>query len=372
MENIEIREMSKRDADTNVILGTAFRIKLILALITMVLVIGTAIIFEADRFTVAMIALYSLSIILDRFTVIRNYFTSIVWNEYIVKTEISRTVIGAAIKIALLLLKAPLWAFIAATVFDVALLSAGYVMAYRSKIGAMSLWRYDGAVAKYLLKQSFPLLLSGAAIVVYQRIDQVMIGNMIDKAAVGQFSVATRFVEILIFVPTIIAQVVTPVLVKEKERNYDSYLSKSQLFMNVMVWLSIVISVLFSVISYWVVIWTFGDEYILSVPVLRVMSFKTVCTALFAMSGQMMIVEHIHSLAVVRNIVGSIVCVTLNLLLLPEFGIIGAAYVAVISMFVSGFFVHIFIPKYHYILRMQTISLFCGWKDMFNIRRLLR
>ena len=51
MDNIEIREMSRQDADTDVILGTAFRIKLVLALITMALVIGTALIFEADRLT---------------------------------------------------------------------------------------------------------------------------------------------------------------------------------------------------------------------------------------------------------------------------------------------------------------------------------
>ena len=372
MDNIEIREMSRQDADTDVILGTAFRIKLVLALITMALVIGTALIFEADRFTVAMIALYSVSIILNRFTVIRNYFTSIVWNEYIVKTEISRTLIGVGIKIALLLLKAPLWAFIAATTFDFALLSAGYVMAYRTKIGSMSLWRYDSTVAKYLLKQSFPLLLSGAAVIVYQRIDQVMIGNMIDKASVGQFSVATKFSEIILFIPTILAQTITPVLVQIKEKSDEEYKCKAQLFMNVSVWLCILVAIAVALCSHWLVLWTFGERYLLAVPVLQIMAFKTVVMALSQTSGQMMIVENIQQLAVVRNVVGCVVCVGLNLLLIPLYGIKGSAFVTIITVFVSGFLVHLFIPRYRHLFVMQCRCLVLGIKDLFNVKVLFQ
>lgn len=372
MDNIEIREMSRQDSDTDVILGTAFRIKLVLALITMALVIGTALIFEADRFTVAMIALYSVSIILNRFTVIRNYFTSIVWNEYIVKTEISRTLIGAGIKIALLLLKAPLWAFIAATTFDFALLSAGYVMAYRTKIGSMSLWRYDSTVAKYLLKQSFPMLLSGAAIVVYQRIDQVMIKNMMDTYAVGQFSVAVRFTEVIIFIPTILAQTITPLLVKTYEKDKDEYMYKSQLFMNVSVWLCMLVSIAVACLSYWLVYFTFGRDYISSVSSLQIMAFKSVFTALFVTSGQMIIIQGIQKYAAVRNLFGAVACVLMNFLFIPVLGINGAAISALVATAFSGWVSCIFIPAYRYLFPMQLKSLLVGWKDIVMIRRLLK
>ena len=214
MDGIEIREMSKKGSDSNLILGTVFRLKIILAITTIIFIIGTSLLFETDNFTILMIALYALSIILNSFSVIRNYFTSIVWNEYVVKSEISRTLFGVGIKIILLLFKAPLWAFIIATVFDSVLLAIGYIFAYKRKIGPISLWYYNNNIARYILKQSFPLMLSGAAVIIYQRIDQVMIGNMIDKESVGQFSVAARFVEIIIFIPTIISQTITPILVK--------------------------------------------------------------------------------------------------------------------------------------------------------------
>ena len=167
MDNIEIREESKIPEQKDKIIGTAFTLKIGFALLTILIITITVWIFEADTFTKWMIMLYSLSMIMNSFGVIRNYFTSLVWNEYIVKTEITRTLVGAGIKVALLLLHAPLVWFIAATLFDTMLIAGGYLVSYRSKIDTIRKWTFDKDTAIYLIKQSFPLLLSGAAVVVY-------------------------------------------------------------------------------------------------------------------------------------------------------------------------------------------------------------
>lgn len=374
LDNIEIREESKAsDKDKrDVIIGTAFTLKCIFALVAMAVVVITALLFEADGFTKAMICMYSLSMLLNSFGVIRNHFTSLVWNEYVVKTEISRTIIGAIIKVVLLWLHAPLFWFIAATLFDVLLVASGYCVAYTKKIDKISLWRFDKKWAKYLIKQSFPLLLSGAAVIIYQRIDQVMIGNMIDKASVGQFSVASKFVEILIFIPTIMSQTITPILVRIREKSLEEYEQKAQLFMNVTVWMCLLMAVLVSLLSYWLVRYTFGNDYLLAVPVLQIMAFKVVGMALSNTSGQMIVIEHIQKFAVIRNIVGCVFCVGLNLLLIPYCGIEGAGWVTIITTFVSGWLVHLFIPAYRSLLKMQNKALVYGWKDLFNVKALFR
>ena len=373
MEGIEVREMSKDGVDVNLILGTVFRIKLILAIITVILVIGTALIFETSSFTIFLIVIYSFSIILNRFSVIRSYFTAIVWNEYIVKTEISRTILGAIIKIILLLCKAPLWIFVVASVFDIVLLSAGYILAYQTKIASMSLWKYDRNIAKYFLKQSFPLMLSGAAVVIYQRIDQVMIGNMIDKEAVGQFSVAARFVEVLIFVPTIIAQTITPVLVKLwNQSDKNLYKQRVQLFMNVTIWGCLLLALFVFIFSDKLIIYTFGREYIPAIALLQVMVFKTFGIALAATSGQIIVIEELQKYAVIRNILGCFTCIGLNLLMIPILGVIGAAYVSIIATIVSGCLSHLFIPQYRSLFYMQIKAISLGWIDLFKIKSLLK
>lgn len=367
MDNIEIREESKTPEEKDKIIGTAICLKLIFAVATIGLVALTVCIFEADSFTRWMVMLYSISMIANSFGVIRNYFTSLVWNEYIVKTEITRTFIGAGIKVALLLLHAPLAWFIAATLFDTILIAGGYLVSYRSKIDSIRKWRYDKTIAIYLIKQSFPLLLSGAAVVVYTKIDQVIIRNLLNTESVGYYSVADRFVEICLFIPTILSQTITPILVQSYSENKSEYDQKSQQFMNIMVWSTLILCVVICLIALPMVRYTFGTQYLLSVPILQIMVFKVVGNALAQSSGAMIIVESKQKYTLFRNIIGCGVCIVLNYLLIPNFGLKGAAYASILTSLCAGYLSHLIIPQYRYLFTKQTRSLFIGWKDLTKI-----
>lgn len=372
MDNIEIREEAKNKEERDAIIGTAFVLKLIFAIITILLIYILLQFSDNDIFTQRMIMLYSISIICNCFFVARNYFTSIVWNEYVVKTEIARTVIGVIIKIFLLVIHANLSWFIAAMTFDFVLLASGYCFSYSRKIDKITLWCFDIKWAKYLIKQSFPLMLSLSAVVIMQRIDQLMISKMIGTENVGQYSVAFKFVEVMIFVPTIIAQTISPVLVKIRNENKDEYVGKSQIFMDLTVWICVIMAIVVCIIAYPLVRFTFGEQYLHAVPVLQIMAFKVVGDALSQTSGQLMIIEGTQKYAVIRNIVGCICCIFLNLLLIPKNGIIGSSIVSVISLFVSGFLVNALIPKYKQIFLQQTKAILFGWKNLLKIKSLVK
>ena len=127
LSNIEIRELSHHPDEKERILGSAFTIRLIFTVIAYILLALSLLFFTQDSFTIKMILVYGLYMFTKSFTIIRNYFTSIILNEYVVKSEITRTLLGAVIKILLLLLHAPLSAFIIATAFDGVIVASGYV-----------------------------------------------------------------------------------------------------------------------------------------------------------------------------------------------------------------------------------------------------
>ena len=370
MDQIEIREESKTPENRDKIIGTAFILKLGFAIITMILVAITAWIFEADSFTMWMIILYSTSMVANSFSVIRNYFTSLVWNEYIVKIEITRTFIGAGIKVGLLLLHAPLVWFIAATLFDTILIAGGYVVSYRRKIDSIGEWKFDKEQAKYLIKQSFPLLLSGAAIVIYTKIDQVMIGNMIDKQSVGFYAVAGTFVQVIAFIPTIMSQTVTPLLVRVFSSNVDEYKTKAQIFMNLTTWIIILVCIIVCCLSYPIVKYTYGLQYLSAIPLLQITVFKEIGYAMAQTSGTMIIIENKQNIVVIRNMIGCFACITLNLLLIPRYGITGAAVCSIITSILTGFFSHAIIPTYRHIFKAQVKSIIWGWKSIIQIKSL--
>lgn len=371
LDAIEVREEARGQQPFQTIIGTAFVLKLVLSVVFMAAVILTSWWLEADGYTTLLVAVYSLSIVFNTLGVIRNYFTAIVQNEYIVKAEIARTMIGVGIKVVLLLCHASLTWFMVAYMFDFVLVGSGYIMAYHVKIGRLVEWRFDADVACFLLREAFPLLLTNIAVIVYQRIDHVMIGQMIDKEAVGYYSVASRFVEVLIYIPMILAQTITPVLVSARERSEEEYIHKGQQFMNLSLWCSFLAAILTSVLSYWVVRYTFGPEFLPAVAVLQVLSFKAASVALSNTAGAMLVTEGLQRWAILRDGFGCIICVVLNYMLLPRYGIMAAAFVAIASNVAAGYLADAMIPAYRHLFVRQTKALFMGWRDIMNIRLLL-
>lgn len=371
-ENIEIREEAKQEKEKLKILGTVFTLRSILSLITFILIGIVAFINETDYNTFGIIVLYAITVMMTPFDVIRNYFTSIVRNEYIVKISILTTIISAIVKLLLVFNHFGLIYFVGSLVFDATTLAIGYCFVYTKNIGKIQAWKFDKRWTKYILRQSFPLLLSGAAATIFLQIDQVMIGNMINKSSVGYFSVASKFIEILIYVPTILIQTVCPVLVRMRTEDVNGYKVNSQMFMNITVWLCAICGILTCLCSYWVIIITFGEKYYSSIAVLQILSFKIIGVALNIISGQLLIIEEKQKLFVLRSISGCIACVILNLAIIPYYGIKGVAAVAVITQFVAGYFVHLLIPRYRYMFWLQTRALIWGWKDLFKIKTLIK
>ena len=367
-DNIEIREEAKNPEHKDKYIGTTFWLRIILSCITMVLIILTAIVTESDNYTLSIIALYALSVIFSSFDVIRNYFTSQVMNEYVAKVCIVRTLIACVLKLILVLLDASLTWFIAVLTFESLLQAQGFYVAYIKAVGSVRQWFFDKAVAVFMLKQSFPLLLSGAAAYIFLRIDQVMIGKMIDNASVGYFSVATKIVEILLFVPTIVIQTISPMLVKIKKHDERKYIERSQQVLNITVWASIIISIITSLLAYYMIIKTFGYAYQLAILPLQILSFKTIGTTLNVISGQFLIINGLQKYFVLRSLSGCIACIVLNMIIIPIYGVAGVCVIACVTQLIAGWIIHFFIPIYRPVFFMQCKSLLWGWQDLFKLK----
>ena len=372
LDSIEVREEAAGKVPVNTIIGTAFWIKVVFGVICIALSIGTAVVMSEDGYTIGLVALYSSYIVFNSFVVIRNYFTSLVQNKYIVLSEIFRTFVGIAIKLTMWATDCSLTWFVAAFAFDHVLLAGGYISSYRHKIGKLKEWRFSLPYAKYLLKESFPLLLTNAAVIIYQRIDQVMIGHMVSKADVGYFSVAAKFVEVMIFIPATIAHTISPILVQMLDKSREIYAVKAQQYLNITVWVSILCSIGVSVISYWIVLHTFGTQYLHAAAILQVLSFKMVSVALSNGGGIMVIVERLQKWVFFRDVLGCLVCIGLNWWLLPLYGAMAAAFVAIAANLAAGYVADLLVPAYRHIFRQQTKALLLGWRDLVHIKQLLK
>lgn len=371
LDNIEIREESKESNNIGAILGTAMTIRVVLAVVVVVCIIVTSAMMENDKTIVGYVAIYSLSVIGSCFILYRNYFTAVVENEYIAKSQILATIVGVTLKVILLLSHATLVWFIFVTALDYFFQAIGYIVSYRKRDVQKQKWAFDKRIAAYLIKESFPLLLTSAAVLIYQRIDQVMIGRMIDKESVGYFSVASRIVDIIIYLPQIAIQTVMPLLIRLRERDEKQYYERVQIFMGLTVWCTGLCSLAVSLLASPAITLLFGNDYIEAIPILQILAFKAMALSLSTVAGQMLIIEGLQRWAIFRDSLGCIVCVVLNLVFLPKYGVIFAAISAIISNLTAGYLADAIIPPYRHLFVIQTKSLLTGWTNIFRMKKLL-
>lgn len=372
LTSIEVRELSSHPDNKEKILGTCFVIRLFFAIVAYIVLAIIVLSSNKDHYCCLLILSYAFVLFTGCFEVIRNFFSSIIKNEYVVKSEISRTIIGALIKIVLLIIHSPLEWFVVASVFDAVLVSSGYIISYHKEVGSIRAWFFDKNTLPYYIKQAFPLVLSGAAIVIYERIDQVMIGDLLNKTEVGYFATAGRFLGLILFLPGIMTQTVVPLLVQSKDRSLVEYEIKAKQVVSIVTWISILLSGFVSSLSYWIIYYTYGVQYLAAVPVLQILAWKTVGMGLSGAAGQLIIIEKIHKWAVFRNLIGCATCICLNLFIIPKYGIIGSAVITIVTVFISGCFSNILIPSYHHILKIEMYALLKGWKHIPELKMFLK
>ena len=72
--------------------------------------------------------------------------------------------------------------------------------------------RINLLVLKNIILKSFPVLISSLSIILYMRIDQIMINAIVDEYNLGVYSVSVRYIEIFHFIPKIIMISLLPIL----------------------------------------------------------------------------------------------------------------------------------------------------------------
>jgi len=344
LDDIVIRELVKEPKKKDIYLGTAFWLKLIGAFISIILVTIAVFLLESDKITRIYILIISFGTIFQSFNVIDFHFRSMVMAKYVSICKMIQLIISCCLKIYLIITRADLIWFVSVTLFDAATLAISLNIAYRSKNKSSFYSHFDRNIALTMLKNSWPLVLSVIAVGIYMKIDQIMIKNMIDPAAVGQYSAAVKISEIWYFIPMIITSSLFPAIINAKKKSEELYYARLQKLYNLMVWLAISIALPMTFLSDWVIKLIYGSAYSQAGSVLMIHIWAGVFVSLGVASQQYLIVENYIKISLFRTFIAAIVNVILNIILIPKYGINGAAISSVFSFFLSTFLIGL-IPR---------------------------
>lgn len=338
LDGIVIRELVKYPERQNELLGCAFVLKLIGGMFTLLTtVIAIGLMRKDETLTLWLVGLSAAGFIFQSVNVINLYFQAKVQSRYAVYAASGAFILMTLVKISLLLISAPLIAFAWAGLGEVALTAAFLLVAYQKNHCNMRAWRYDGRVARDLLRDSWPLLLAGLAVMLYMRVDVVMLQLIAGDREVGIYAAATRLSEVCYFLPMLIVSSVFPSTIKCHEIDPDLYIIRLRKLYFLMAWLAIGVSLPLSLLSGWIVKILYGAEFKEAAPVLAIHLWASIAVFLGAASSQYLLVEQLQKISFYRTLIGLGCNIVLNLMLIPSMGPKGAAIATVVSYFVVTF-----------------------------------
>jgi O-antigen/teichoic acid export membrane protein len=359
LDNIVVREIVRNPVSKDEILGTAFVLKLAGGAVAVITTIVTILLLRPhDGLTQWLVGIVAAGMVFQAFDTIDLWFQAQVKSQYTVLAKDVVLLVLALVKVILVRWQASLIAFAWASLAEIVFGAIGLSIAYRVSGSPMRDWYPSLRRARGLLLDSWPVIISGCAIMIYMRIGQVMLGDMAGENELGLYSVAARLSEIWYFIPTAIVSSVSPYIIGTKEKNETLYYRRVEALSCGMIWLALFISVPTTCLSGSLIGLLFGPKYVGSGPILAIHIWGAVFVFLGVAQGVWDLTENLMRVSLQRTLIGAMISVLANLNLIPRYGGIGAAVATVASYAVSAYIGNLFHKRTRRMFLLQTRSVF--------------
>ena len=362
LDSVLVREIVRSPEERAILLGSAFGLRLIgFVLIFTAVLLGLWFQPEAWR-SRWLIMVIALGYLFQAAYVINDDLEARVQARYTVQVQLVVLAIVSFFQLAGAWFGAPLMYFACAMLLSSILTAGGLVWVYFMKFGGMREWRFSSGIAKKLMKDALPLIFAGLAIMVYMRIDQVMIRNMLGSEAVGYYAVAVKLSEAWYFVPTAVTASLFPAIINAKKRSETLYMNRLQRLHNLLVLISIVVGVAGVILAAPVIRILFGEAYMPAAEVLSIYVWAGLFVSLGMASHYFLMAEDMHWRAFFRTFSGMIINIFLNLVLIPRYGMSGAAMATLVSYAVAGYVYDLFDARCRGMFVVKTKALVGFWR----------
>lgn len=337
LDLVSVSDFSKNEGKLNK-LSNLFYLRLATSIIYVLIILTISFLF-IDNGKVVILVL-SITHGLGVISIFESYFLSEAKGKLISLVRISSFIFSNSIKVCVILfVKSDVLLYLAmAQVVDVIVVYFVYIYINRG-IFRESL---DFEYLKTTITRAFPLILSSMLIVLYNRIDQLMISEYLGYEALGNYSVSVRISDA--FNMGIIAVVTgfIPKIMKHKNEQDDRFYGKYIKLIKLTNLISLFGCIFVIIFGEFFIALVFGGEYMNSYLSMVVLILSIPFSTMAVASSHWLISDGLEMIRMKRSVISLIINLILNTLLIPFCGILGAAIATLISQMYSGLFGYLF------------------------------
>lgn len=370
LDAIVRRDLLLRPADQASLLATSARLRLAAALLTVALLLAMTLAGNpADERERWLLVILGFTLFQPVLFMPELYFQANGMARYATWAQSAAVLTAAVLRLLLIWGGAALVWFGVAVVFETVL--AWLILGWFARRQQVSWWvgRYSASEARRLLGESWPLLVAGAAVLIYMKIDLVMLRLMAGEEEAGIYSAAVRISEAVYFVPAALVMGLLPYWTAARAAGGEAYRGHLQRIYDLQALAAYAFAVPVTLAAPGIIGVVFGAEYVRAAPVLAL----HVWAGLFVFSGmvrsQEWVFDNLNQLTLWTTLAGALCNVGLNFWLIPTLGALGAAGATVVSYALAAWGTSFFSPRTREGAFMQTRALLLpltGWRYLLR------
>ncbi len=353
LPTILIREISQNKSMTPKLIGNAYVIKLILTAFAFVLsLIIVSFMPLADMAIYVYIAAFTIIFLsfTDLYTVI---FQANLRMEYNIAAKLIFKCLSGGLILWIISAKGTLMHVIIALVLSEMVKTL--ISYYYSRKFVRPLFEIDFKLWKYLIKEALPIAFSSVIMIIYFRIDVVMLSIMQGDAAIGLYSAAYKLSEPLLLIPGALITSLFPIMSSSVRSSRDTLVRTYILSFRYLLIFALPIAIGTMFMANKIIFSVYGVEFKDAANALKILiwtlpfsSVNLVLLHLLVSIGKQKLNTVSHTLCAIANIV-------LNLILIPILSYNGAAIATVVTnaiLFMISFY---FVSKHLHVLSLHNI-----------------
>lgn len=363
VDQIGVKYFTEGEYRRSEVLSTAFFLRLIWSFFLFSLVNGYCLIWPfSDSAINTLIHILSITLLISPFLSVDIYFQSTLQSKYFSFSSFYGLIAGSAAKIIGLLSSLSVLFFAFCNVIE-RFVTLGFMGLYflkkipKSTVKNKSRKRFNASLARDLIFESWPILSSLLMVSLYMRMDQVMLMSMVGSEQVALYSASVKFSEVFFFIPNAIIVSYFPMLVNLRKVDLKGY---NKLFVKVMVYLlriALVVSIVTLLIGNNVIDILLGDKYNGTGDLLKIHILSSIFAFVGIVGSRWIVIEKCTKITLFRTAIGLVINLSLNFILIPKFGGVGAAVASLVSQSFSSFFAFAIFPASRPLFILQCRSL---------------
>lgn len=366
LDSVVVKQLVLNRVNHYKILGTSFTLKVIGAIVALMLIFLSFFYSQNTTEEKKFILILSISLFTQSLNVIDFHFQSEVKSKYTVYSSLFSLILSSLLKIIFILCNKSIIWFIILIALESVLLLLGLIYYYHKTGLSIFKWTWDNKISRELLRQSWPLALSGFSFVIYNNVDKLMISYLLDDYSVGQYSASLRLVTVWHFLPGVIVSSFLPYLVEGHDKSKFDFEKRLGYLGSFLIWFSIILALTYTFFSEILINYTFGQEFTEASTIMIFLIWSNVFIFFNSLWNKWKLIQNKTRTTLYFALTTSFVNVALNYFLIQEYGALGASLALLIALTISSIFFYIILDPS--VIKLFIKSLFFYYKNHYETR----